>query len=163
MDVRENAGNGSGCVRMRRARQCSWSGSASGCVRSGCCERLMIGPWVQSSAHRPPHWSPHTPQFRSQTPSHPTVLLTDPFIDPPTGLFTIVLASTREFPGTPRHQSFNNVSQVWCIIEAAEVCGWWPKIALLPGKLQISHRRLPIRGERKSLRNLWEICDKSMT
>ena len=58
------------------ARQCSWPGGASGCVRSGCCERLMIGPWVCKgpASHRtsPAH-------LRSQTPSQLTYPLTHTF------------------------------------------------------------------------------------
>ena len=92
---------------------------------------------IQIAAGRSPHRPPHTSQSRSQiplqTPSHLTdfsqILITD---------FSQIYLGFRAWaPGTPHHESFDNVFQLWCIIEAAGFCGWWPKIAILPSKLQI--------------------------
>ena len=108
-----------------------------------------------SSTYRSPHRPPHTPQFRSQiplqTPSHLTdfsqILITD---------FSQIYLGFRAWAiGTPHHESFHNVFQLWCIIEAAGFCGWCRKLQFYQVNCRFSHRRLPFRGER----NLWEICN----
>ena len=117
-------------------------------------------------------------QIPSKTPSHPTVPLTDPLKDPLTPhspahrslqtsshltdfsqiLITdfsqIYLGFRAWAPGTPHHESFHNVFQLWCIIEAAGFCGWWPQIAILPSKLQIFSQTASFAWWKESLRNL---------
>ena len=121
-------------------------------------------------------------QIPSQTPSHPTVPLTDPLTDPLTPhssahrspyrpprtsqishrfwsqishrFLTDLSWLPRVSHRHPTPRNFHNVFQLWCIIEAAGFSGWWPKIAILPSKLQIFSQTASFPWWKESVRNL---------